>query len=242
MLSLLFGSDPAHAKSKTDLDAAYSLRKYGNGNGGSLTEDSPTHPTDWELAQPVITIGIAELTAHQPVPANNGAYYLHASLRLGADKFEHENNVVWIGLREVTIVFQSDGYQLAQASLLGERATHEYVHPGAGQLCITGPLDQAGAIAGSPFGEDHLGIIERKASGVEIVHLRALAGFGDFTVRVWGIDEIPAQAVVPEASAKRAVLDALIANALGRDGRGRVELAHAWLRKPDPAKPGDDPA
>ena len=34
VLSLLVGSDPAHAKSKTDLDAAYSLRKYGNGNGG----------------------------------------------------------------------------------------------------------------------------------------------------------------------------------------------------------------
>lgn len=223
-----FGDNPVYGEWKRKFRAAYD---------GGATEDPAPRPTDWDLAQPVITPGIAELAAHPPVPANNNGYYLHASLRLGAERFEQNNEVVWIGLREVTVTIQSDGYQMAQNSRLGERAPHDHVQPEAMQLRVSGPLKD-GALTGSPFGEDHLGIIERKAAGAETVHLHALAGYGDFIVKIWGIDQTMADAVTPEASTKRAVLDALIAEGMGRekDQRGRLILAHARLRLGPPGQ------
>jgi hypothetical protein len=180
---------------------------------------------DWELLGRSRTEGLVELRLHQPRLANMpNNYYIDLTLQLGKGKYEYEDKVVSIGLREAFLSLDSPGYQSTQKSMIGERSRHWYVEPDLGCVKIIGPMDKDRThLVGQPLDNEYLAVIEPAGSGEEVVTVSLLAGRASFLVEL-------ADRKTTSVN-KQAILNSLIYEGRDRNPQGRVILAHAVMQR-----------
>jgi hypothetical protein len=227
LLDALFGEKPEYRKARLDLHGAWE-------HAQGLMPSEAVATGAWEPVETYKPTGLAAVTLHDPAPANRTeTYHLHASIRFGAVEISDEQErTAIVTLTEASAAIQGEGYQVAQNSLIGERAAHPHCTPNGEEIRFTGPTGSGTAhLSGNPLGEDHIATIEPGATadqpgvGVTLVasprHLRF----------AFAADPDAPPAAREEKPNRAAILGLLFADGMRKDAANRVVLASARLRR-----------
>jgi hypothetical protein len=225
-----------------DNEAAYGAWRKRLRDAATRTERTNAEPAllaHWTILPSEFTDGLAEVRLHQPRPGNMpNQFYIEATLRLQKGEYDYEDRTVSIGLKDAFLLLESPNYQATKGSMIGERE-HPNFEADVGGAKIKGPRSD-GCLAGNPLGDEYVAVIEPVGSGKEepagggkeVVTVSLHAGRRSaFDVAL--IDDQDERTETYPTINKRAVLDAVINEGLGRDRQGRVILARSKIqRKP----------
>lgn len=184
----------------------------------------------WSIPPPKVfmKLGLAGVRLHHPRPLNSrpDCYLLDVSLTFETVESSEANAL--IALKNATLVFESNAYQLAHNSLLGCGARPcDYIALRLNGIFISS--SDEGPLVMDPLGGAHLAVIEPLESDTRTVAVQLEAGLRSFSFSP--LDEA---GCAPEMSAaKDAILNIIYAEGaeMRPNSSGRYPLARATMQR-----------
>jgi hypothetical protein len=184
----------------------------------------------WAIVESRMTEGLVELRLHLPRPGNvDQTFYIDATLRFGVSEFNIGDCTVLIGLKDAFLSIDSEAFQPAKGSMLGERNDNRFFRRSVGGIRILGPREGR-CLVGDPLGDEHVVIMERSLGGDEQIGLTVHAGRLSFDVTITD-DREERREAAPMSKNKNAILNALILDKTERDTQGRAVLACSAIQR-----------